>query len=423
MEQAVARPFHTSIDFLVIPRLWRWEFLSRNPAALHGSACIRVAQQAGALWHSWFGSPREPVSVDGAEHRLRGLDTTAGCAATATPDLVEALATIAVRIVAATKGGGIKARRMSHETPETALARTMAHVAWGTFDNGLFGLLGRRGIGQWGALGVYPRERLFDPTFGPPELPGEKHLLNGPFDFDQYADLWKGLQYCFPDIGMDRWPDVEGRILARIGALRRRAPAVSRWDELSVRQQRAVRGAVRAQRRELGLTTRYAKSEGYYRRLLAVWDAREGWDGAAYNILERGQTLRRARIQARASWDMYATAFRLVTGQPYSGMAWEIIFGSNHLEALGPEKYQRSKAMPTRRRAGRPRKAARETPRAGEGVTAATIERLRQLLLGESKPVEVALSELALPDDLRQLLLDRDNAEQVRDWIARGCPV
>jgi hypothetical protein len=194
-------------------------------------------------------------------------------------------------------------------------------------------------------------------------------------------------------------------------------------------------------RRDLGLPAPRQLKDEYFNGLLAVWDAREGWTGDLSRRYDPtlAVPLIEAAKRTKAKPDYYYRAFQLVTGIPYSSIAWEIIFGAAWQNSLGLEMYRRLRAMPQRRKTGRHRGNSSHrlrtlTTKASPGVytsdplddmTAAAIERLRELLI-RGVAFDVAGAEVQLGDlseELRQLLSNQVNKPLVEDWIARGAPI
>jgi hypothetical protein len=99
----------------------------------------------------------------------------------------------------------------------------------------------------------------------------------------------------------------------------------------TVREQRGFRKALAARRRTHGIKAPRRESDDYYKRLLVVWDGREGWEdqpSKGYDP-ERALSLREAvaRAGVGACAEEYYHAFRLITGLEYSKEAWLVTLG------------------------------------------------------------------------------------------------
>jgi hypothetical protein len=180
-------------------------------------------------------------------------------------------------------------------------------------------------------------------------------------------------------------------------------PAAPVYGGRTVRGRRGFAKALAERRRRHGLKAPRQLSEDEYRRLLALWDAREGWQLPLRGYdPEHAMTLRAAAATTGTRPAAYYDAFHLVTGRPYSAEVW--------LAVIGPAWGGRQGWGLFRRRG---------TGRKRGGDSDDTLDRLLRLLqspaggelrrrsLAGEDPVRVAL-ELRLPardlDYLRELL-------------------
>jgi hypothetical protein len=189
---------------------------------------------------------------------------------------------------------------------------------------------------------------------------------------------------------------------------------------------RRTHHGVKAPRNRTGDTTR--------RRMLAVWDLREGWTGSPATGYDTQRRLPLTEAMRRAGADDrdYYHAFRLVTGEEYSEQAWARIIGARHPKALALENA-------LRRRTGRQRGAPRQPPRPqtlpappapapeipdSDAIMRELEHRLKELagLLVAGVPVEVALQRVPLSDNDMLAGVVRAHPEQLREWAARGAP-
>jgi hypothetical protein len=169
-------------------------------------------------------------------------------------------------------------------------------------------------------------------------------------------------------------------------------PAAPLYGRSTVRGRRAFARALAARRRHHHLKEPRQLSEDEYRRLLAVWDAREGWQGPlrGYDPAQ-AVTLRKAAERTGSRAAAYYDAFRLIMGQPYSAAGW--------LATIGPAWTQRQEwELFKRRGTGRKRSGDSDDPldrllRLIQGPAGG--ELCRRSLTGED-PLQVAL-ELKLP--------------------------
>ena len=130
-----------------------------------------------------------------------------------------------------------------------------------------------------------------------------------------------------------------------------------------------MKSEIRRLRKGLGLPSPRRQEDDYYPRLLAVWDAREGWTGTGDDPLKpstvrdatpavgsydprKAVPLADALRASRGKPDDYYRAFKLITGEAYDDALWDTLFGSAWREALDEQEYRRLHAMPSRRRTG-----------------------------------------------------------------------
>lgn len=175
----------------------------------------------------------------------------------------------------------------------------------------------------------------------------------------------------------------------------------------SERERRSFRKALAARRRAGGIRAPRRESDTFYKRLLAVWDAREGWldqPSQGYDP-ERAQSLQRAVAQAGAGSCVkdYYHAFRLVTGMEYSKEAW--------LANLGICWLRCSSDAIRRRGIGRKR-----------GASAPKDERVVHFLrlLQNGIGIEEAGRAAGLSEQVIRFLAKPDNWDAVREFMQ--CP-
>jgi hypothetical protein len=378
-----AAPYHVSAPFLCLPERWRWEFLRRNPEVIALLAYMgQVHQMAGVLKHL-IGLPYEPE--DPCRPHVRSQPTPRSEEVVSLWQLVHR--------------SGWRLARVLEERFGICFSGPCLHAEHLGPPSDFCGL--KRGLD--------PREwsDLWLDTFWvhQGDLERQKAVLTA----------WEG----FVQQNFKGWED------PRVGRSRT-------WDKLTKRQQRDYRprfnrichGSNSPRFRQLG--------DDYYNRLLAAWDAREGWTGEGYDP-RLAVKLQLALYRAKGSVpDVYYQAFRLITGETDTGIAWDIHFGA-YVQALHPEAYRRLRAMPRRRRAGRRRGSVSRVSRiprpgevplpedvaqAGDPEVEASINRLYQLL-DRGVSVQDAIVEAELPDWLTRTLLAPENARQVEAWASR----
>jgi hypothetical protein len=282
-------PFHTSGAFLVVPLRWRKEFLFRNPD-------VRVLLSALNLVHG--------------------------------------------------------AARIIFEQFGPSYSSKTARAKWEAFSFSPFNALEYRvSQGLTVAYGLRPVGHAFDRLYGP--CAAVRFQL-GPADAGLYRNLWGGLvHFGFPDVTISQWQAAKGRALeGEIDALAAEHGCEPTGDQLNIRGRRRVKGFLAKCLRRLGLPLSRQRSDGYYARLLAVWDAREGWDGNGYNLGQTNLNTALARAGGRGDED-YHRAFQLVVGEEYDADLHRTIFGAGHT----PQE----QAIANRRRSGRPRGSAEPT--------------------------------------------------------------
>jgi hypothetical protein len=173
------------------------------------------------------------------------------------------------------------------------------------------------------------------------------------------------------------------------------------------RERRHFRKCLAARRREPPIKAPRRQPDDYYKRLLAVWDAREGWldqPSKGYDP-DRALSLQMAVAKAGAGScvEDYYRAFQLVTGQEYSMEAWLVTLGIFWLEC--------SNECIRRRGTGRKRGGS---SRKGEPV-------VRFLeLLGTGLGIDEAARRAGLPDQAAKTLSDPSNRDAVLRF--RECP-
>jgi hypothetical protein len=370
-------PFHLSGEFMVLPIKWRWEYLFRNRAVCHQLWALEQGRHAARAVFERFGDSERSSEALTAWRELQ-------CHA------------------------AVRRARLA----DLVLIR---------------------------CFGMMPGTNVPDRRYG---IPGCMVPALGPSDVELYGDLWSGiLENAFPDLTPYRWisePEVEGMVIGAVERLAKKYPGVSTWKELTCRGRREVNGALWDLRKRLGLfARRKIGSDAYHARLLAVWDAREGWTGRGYNP-RRAVPLADARKRTKAKLRDYYRAFELVTGIPYDSdeMAWERLFGAAWQTALGRAAYHKLRSRPQLRRTGAtpgprasklPRPVTMPIPPACSNddpattLEAAEVERLVELL-SQGVAIDAALAEVELSESTRQKLADPANRLRIQAFFAGEAP-
>jgi hypothetical protein len=358
-------PFHCSGEFAIIPARWRWEFLLRNPDVRGALALLESVYRFGwAVFDRW---------------------------------------------------GPARAGKASRE-------------AWLSFRMGAPGSL-EYVAQQFLTLNYYikPGRQDFDEHLGPTAY---LLLIPGPADLECYHDLWRGfVDYGFPDLPLSRQaPGSETARAVELAAaeLARKYHPVTTWAALGERGRREVRGALARLRKEFGLPSPRLRAEGYYGRLLGLWDAREGFDGERY-VSRLRKTLR----AAGATGEEYCRAFELVAGQRYDADSYRCLFAAE----CGDDKTSRRNAGRPRGKAGDKPARQAETPLAdvpavshadpAEPVDSADANQFflgaaRQLLAGDGLTVQAAVSlaeRAGLYEVAAQLLCDPDSMGALEQFL------
>jgi hypothetical protein len=358
-----ATPFHVSPEFLSLPKCWRLEFLLRNPAALALLCYMGQVQEVAGRLKQTVGAAYPPG--DDSRTLLRG--------------------------------------QVKPQSPEVVPLWQIVHrCGWR-----LAALLEEH-------FGIcFSGPGLGDGRLGPPScFCGIKRGLEP----EEWADLWLDAYWAHSDdrarrrAVLDAW---EMFVTTTLGGWDDpRVAQLRDWGALTRRQRSAFTKLLEKIRRDCKLPQFRQQQDDYFSRLLAVWDAREGWTGECYDPAQ-AVTLREAMQQAGEKRpDTYYRAFHLVSGVPYSDVAWDIFFGSSWREALDPETYRRLRAMPMRRRAGR-RKGS--SAAVSDQETEAEINKL-VAMLKQGIEVREAVAKVNLPDDLKRILTDPENAPDVQRW-------
>jgi hypothetical protein len=122
-------------------------------------------------------------------------------------------------------------------------------------------------------------------------------------------------------------------------------PAAPVYGGATVRSRRAFAKGLAARRQHHSMSAPRQLSAAEYGKILAVWDAREGWQGPQVGYdPERAVSLAEAVTATGATKDHYYRAFHLVTGFPYSEPMWKFSFGRNYPAHRVWEHSQRRKA-------------------------------------------------------------------------------
>ena len=173
------------------------------------------------------------------------------------------------------------------------------------------------------------------------------------------------------------------------------------------RERRCFRKSLAARRRAGGIRAPRRETDGYYKRLLAVWDAREGWldqPSRGYDP-ERAQRLQLSVAKAGVGSRVtdYYHAFQFVTGLEYSKEAW--------LANLGICWLRCSSDAIRRRGIGRKR-----------GASAPKDERVVHFLrlLQNGIGIEEAGRAAGLSEQVIRFLAKPDNWDAVREFMQ--CP-
>jgi hypothetical protein len=197
----------------------------------------------------------------------------------------------------------------------------------------------------------------------------------------------------------------------------------------TVRNRREIVRALREQR--FAVTGRHPQRQRgtYYHRLLVVWDRREGWTGQRYDPLQ-AVYFREAKMASKAKKDAYYRVFKIITGEAYSSLAWDLRFGTAWCSLCGVEAYRKRLRMATRRHRGRHRPVVNpdaspsyhELPE--ESLEFAAQNEVEQFynLLHTGVEVHDAIAQVALPEHIIQQLLDPNNTETVAAFAARQRP-
>jgi hypothetical protein len=395
-----AVPYHVSPDFLALPERWRREFLRRNPEVM-ALLCYmtQVQELAGRL-----------RQVIGPAYELLQNDSLRKFAERATPT-----------------------------SPEVEFLWKLIHrCGWrlATLLENRFGI----------CFGGFC---LHDERLGPPS--GFVCLRRG-LNPREWSHIWLDAYWVHSGDRERRqavvkaWETFDQQELSNRGDSG--VPQSRRWEGMTHRQARTYMSLQEEIRHRFGLPQFRRQSDEYYKGLLAVWDIREGWIGQRYE-LGRARLLRQAVDQAKASGaELYYRAFHLITGHPYTAVAWEVHLGGMLPQAQDPEVYRHLRAMPQRRRAGRrscqlsgapeavpgkppgsckdggrrsrTREMARAAPLAPgvDGKVEAAIGQLYRLLHAGVE-LDAALDQVDLPEWLIETLRDPQRARAVEAWAAR----
>jgi hypothetical protein len=272
-----------------------------------------------------------------------------------------------------------------------------------------------------------PGPQDFDRDYGPTRC---MCLIPGPADPELYPNLWDGFsEYGFPNLSMARQADVKA-VEAVAAKLERTHRPATTWAELTKQGRREVRATLVRLRKEHGLPAPRRRPDAYYNRLLALWDAREGFGRDGYDK-KRRKSLRRALACTGGTKQEYYRAFEMVTGQRYSAELHCILFES----------------VDRKRNAGRPRGAAGTRPPQAAPVPLGAVpavdhadpaeavadedamqffrEEAQRLLEGESLTVQtvVALATRAgLYPIASHLLRDPDSLQNLEQFLQGGNP-
>jgi hypothetical protein len=175
----------------------------------------------------------------------------------------------------------------------------------------------------------------------------------------------------------------------------------------TVREERCFRKGLMARRRKLGVRAPRRQPEDYYKRLLAVWDAREGWLGRPSEGYDPGRALRLQAALAKAGAgscvEDYYRAFLFVSGMTYSREAWLTTLGIFWLECSDEALRRRG----TGRKRGVP--APKDEP----------IVRFLELVKGGTGVTEAA-RVAGLSGPTARSLSNPDNWDAVREFM--HCP-
>jgi hypothetical protein len=170
------------------------------------------------------------------------------------------------------------------------------------------------------------------------------------------------------------------------------------------RERRCFRKCFAARRRELGIRAPRRQPDDYYRRLLAVWDAREGWVGRpskGYDPeLALPLQLALEKAGAGSCVEDYYRAFQLVSGMEYSIAAW--------LTTLGIFWLKCRREIPRRRGTGR-----KKGERSRKDL--AVIRFLELLRNGAS--IDEAVQVAGLTGEAARVLSDPENWDAIRELM------
>jgi hypothetical protein len=128
-----------------------------------------------------------------------------------------------------------------------------------------------------------------------------------------------------------RWVDADASFLDPPGLyLWNTYPSTPAFAGKTVREQRRFRRWLAARRGAMGITApRHRPTLEDYRKMLQVWDLHEGWTDTpskGYDP-EKSVPLKTAVSRIGVHREFYYRAFKFVTGEDYSIVGWERLFG------------------------------------------------------------------------------------------------
>jgi AraC-like DNA-binding protein len=171
----------------------------------------------------------------------------------------------------------------------------------------------------------------------------------------------------------------------------------------------AVAESLKHWKSQRGLEEKRDRSDKYA-DYLRVWDLREGWTGASYD-LSREKKLKEVAAELKMEPSTvakhYRSAFEMIIGRPYSPGMWFRVFGVAKVadltgdDLLGPVTHRRPSVSPTRRpvpetvlgcvsKEGESRSPSAESHAPESTNTAGIIEQIRSLLNQESDDKRIA---------------------------------
>jgi hypothetical protein len=180
----------------------------------------------------------------------------------------------------------------------------------------------------------------------------------------------------------------------------------------TVRGRRQFKAGLDRRRKVLNLTPRRRQADEYYRKLLGIWDKREGFCGPALGYdPDRAVKLEQAASHVQMTPDAYYVAFRLIFGHEYEEALWQSYMAEPWI--------RRKKNGNLRRGRGRRRRPVELDPIQDPTARQPSDPALECLLalLNEGVELTIALDKAEVPEDLKQQIASLASDPSLRSLL------